>query len=1180
MNAKSSSAPPLDPVEEAIFNAASELADPPARGAFLDRACAQDAALRSRLEALLRAEQQAARFFAADPLQLARRPESKADDASAASVELPALLAQPQSEGPGGQVGRYKLLQKIGEGGMGVVYMAEQQEPVRRRVALKIIKLGMDTRSVVARFEAERQALALMDHPNIARILDGGATETGRPYFVMELVQGVAITEYCDRNRLPLPARIQLFVKVCEAVQSAHQKGIIHRDLKPSNVMVTLHDGVPVPKVIDFGVAKATNQELTAKTLFTHHATLIGTPAYMSPEQAEMSGLDVDTRSDLYSLGVLLYELLTGSTPFPEERLRSVGYGEMQRIIAQEEPLRPSTKLGQTLRLGVPPSGGPGPAKAGTPNRDAARIHQIKSLIATLRGDLDWIVMKCLEKDRTRRYETANGLAADLKRHLNDEPVVACPPSTVYRLQKAFRRHRLAWTAAGAVALALVLGIGVSVRQTFEAQKALQNSVKARQGEQQQRLVAESARAAAETQRQRAEQAQAGAEAAAAAARAMAIKSRRSQYAADMLACDTAIKAGNYGRARALLREYLPREGLEELRGFEWRHWWKLTAGEQLRSFPYSGEILSLAWSRDGRLIATGNADHTVKLLDPDTGEAVTTLRGHSGRVVSVAFAADGNGLATAADDGRIHFWDVRDGRLVFSLTNRSPRVACAPGRPLLAIGTGGDDWGQRGEGIQLVDTGSGQTLKVLPLAGDRAAFSPDGTMLATANGTGRRAVILWDVDSGRELRALENVPQALGLAFSPDGSLLAIGTREGEIKLWNLRDFSHTTLRQPTRDFARSVAFSPDGARLAVALQTHEVEIWDVRERQRVESLHGHAAQVWSVAFSPDGTRLASGSEDGTVKLWDPLRHPPGPLLPEVTLNHYFWLGHPRFSPDSRSVAVGTPDRNVQIRDAKADTWPVQRVLTNAGHPVAFSAAGTRLLTMNGPSFQEWDLASGVRRATRPAGTNAAWEYSAITADGSQVALAAGDLVQILDTRNGRLVDRFASPVSARSLEYSPDGKLLAICGAHGPTALWDIAARQVARTLAGHRTTVSSLRFSPDQKLIATASWDGTARLWDAATGQELAVLTGHKAALLGCAFSPDGRTLVTGSDDHAVRFWNVATFREVAALHFHVAMFYLAFSPDGETLVVSSAHADWHLLRAPSLAEIDAAEAAAAP
>jgi serine/threonine protein kinase len=314
----------VNAIEEALFHAASDLEDADVRAAFLDRACGSDSALRARMEVLLEADSRGRKFMADDPLGLIpqAKPAPARADTSAAD------------EASGAVVGRYKLLQKIGEGGMGVVYMAEQEEPVRRRVALKIIKLGMDTKLVVARFEAERQALALMDHPNIARVLDGGATETGRPYFVMELVQGVPITEFCDKNHLSTEQRLKLFVPVCQAIQSAHQKGIIHRDLKPTNILVTLNpDGTGFPKVIDFGVAKATSQKLTEKTLFTAYGMIVGTPAYMSPEQAEMSHLDVDTRADVYSLGALLYELLTGTPPFPEQRLRSAGYNEMQRII-------------------------------------------------------------------------------------------------------------------------------------------------------------------------------------------------------------------------------------------------------------------------------------------------------------------------------------------------------------------------------------------------------------------------------------------------------------------------------------------------------------------------------------------------------------------------------------------------------------------------------------------------------------------------------------------------------------------------------------------------------------------------------------------------------------------------------------------------------------------------------
>ncbi|HEV7924512.1 MAG TPA: tetratricopeptide repeat protein [Verrucomicrobiae bacterium] len=368
-------------------------------------------------------------------------------------------LSLPPSEKSGDMIGRYKLLQEIGTGGFGIVYMAEQEEPVRRRVALKIIKLGMDTKEVIARFEAERQALALMDHPHIAKVLDAGATSSGRPYFVMELVKGERVTDYCDKHNLTTQQRLDLFVQICHAIQHAHQKGIIHRDIKPSNVLVALQDGVPVPKVIDFGIAKATEQRLTDKTFFTAIGEFVGTPAYTSPEQAEVTSLDIDTRSDIYSLGVLLYELLTGKTPFDPKDLLAKGIAEMRRAIREDEPRRPSTRL-TSMEAGELTT--------------TARRHQTDSpkLVHLVQGDLDWIVMKCLEKDRTRRYETAAGLAQDLQRHINSEPVLARPPSSAYRLQKMMRRHKTAFAAAAFMVVVLLAATGISVWQAVRATRA------------------------------------------------------------------------------------------------------------------------------------------------------------------------------------------------------------------------------------------------------------------------------------------------------------------------------------------------------------------------------------------------------------------------------------------------------------------------------------------------------------------------------------------------------------------------------------------------------------------------------------------------------------------------------------------------------------------------------------
>ena len=589
------------------------------RRELLDRHCGADEALRAEVERMLEASDRAGSFL----------------DRPAVAVGVSTIVPRPSEESAaavlpdatGSVIGPYKLLQRIGEGGMGTVYMAEQTQPVRRRVALKVIKPGMDSRQVIARFEAERQALAMMDHANIARVLDAGATESGRPYFVMELVHGMPITAYCDDNHLTPRQRLELFVPVCQAIQHAHQKGIIHRDIKPSNVMITLYDGKPVPKVIDFGVAKATEQKLTERTLFTQYGTLVGTLEYMSPEQAEMSALGVDTRSDIYSLGVLLYELLTGSTPLSHKRVKEAAFAEILRLIREEEPPRPSTRLTDS-----------GEALASI----SARRHMEPARLTKLvRGELDWIVMKTLEKDRNRRYETASGLAMDVQRYLADEPVQACPPSATYRFRKFARRNRRAVVTAAAVALAAVVavaGLATSTLRISRAQWATANALRA------------------ETQAKD--------------------DLRRDAYFHRIALAHRELSADDLRRTRDLLDE-CP----EDLREWEWHYLMRLCRQEPL-VVRDGAEVNSLAFSPDGERLASAGGDGDVKVRNSTTGQLIRTLgNAHGGYASSVAFHPDGMHLASVGADQRVKVWDLTTG-LSCSTARADPCMCSGPLMP------------------------------------------------------------------------------------------------------------------------------------------------------------------------------------------------------------------------------------------------------------------------------------------------------------------------------------------------------------------------------------------------------------------------------------------------------------------------------------------------------------------
>ncbi|MFM1941874.1 MAG: hypothetical protein RI897_856, partial [Verrucomicrobiota bacterium] len=1137
-------------LEREVFLRALDYPDAAERREVVERSCAGDAALLSAVESLLASHKDDG-FLETPLVSAVGKREFEAVHASGAVTEK-----------EGDWVGHYRLLQQIGEGAVGIVFMAEQQRPISRRVAIKVVKPGMDTKSVIARFESERQALALMDHPNIAKVFEAGSTPQGRPYFVMELVRGIRITDYCDRNQLSTRERLQLFIQVCQAIQHAHQKGVIHRDIKPSNVMVTSQDGQAVPKVIDFGIAKAFEHRLTDRTLFTRFESFVGTPAYISPEQAEMSSLDIDTRADIYSLGVVLYELLTGRTPFDAKELVTAGLDSMRRTIREREPKAPSTLVSTML------------AGERTVTAERRQVEDTR-LVHVLKGDLDWIVLKALEKDRTRRYETASGLAQDVQRYLENEPVMARPPSAVYRFRKFLRRNRLACASAGAVGVAVVAGMGLFAWQFVERTKAVHRLQQAEEEQGWPWYEAEQARQLAEIEAQSAQ---------------------RQAYNADVNLAQQALQANNLGRVESLLDRHRPGlvtlEGEAryggDLRGWEWRYLWDRSRSDALFTLcQEAGSVNRLSVSADGRWVAVGaerlvlwdlrarsevlqfpdadargpftfspterliafvarglaspagsGGDNShVALWDAESKRVFRELP-LSGRCLGLAFSADGKRLLVLGGREEIHLWDVATGELLSSV-HMAPEPFGGGLPPFLGSAAISDDLRRvalavGGGRLRVLDVATGRTMWEAAAADEMVtslAFSPDGRTLASAGGFVESSVRLWDVSGGKELGRMEgHRTYVRSLLFWPDGRTLASGSGDQTIHLWDMA-WVDVMLRRGESGAEEGVHTDSDQGTVPPAFV----------ERSPKATLRGHRLEVWSMALCPDGTTLASGGKDGVVNVWD--------VSQVEAQRHYRTLpvaaAQWGFSGSGEGLVV--LERGGRVSRWQGPDYASGQTLVDVGDikpmDASFSPDGRCMAALDPErgSLMIWDFTEGERLDVRVDD----WERPVRFLAPSNTLLTASDagrVFRVRDPLSGEVLRTWEHQESGgRFLPlFSGAGEWYLTLGQGGVGRLYSGFGGEEGLLLASEHVMQGGA-FSNDGRWLAVLNDAGGCEVWDVMEGRRAGTVQGFLQGLHSVCFSPDGERLAIGSNgNEAIKLWDVRTLQELVTLQGEGSMF----------------------------------------
>lgn len=1098
-----------------IFAAALRCVDVQERERLLDTECGADCELRAAIEELLRESAKIGDFLER-PVVVDPRVEPGVAESPSGRV----------GEAAGDQIGPYTLIAQIGEGGSGSVYLAEQSLPVHRRVALKILKLGMDTKSVIDRFEAERQTLAMMEHPNIARVIDAGATEEGRPYFVMEYVPGEPLTAYCDQNCLTVDERLAVFIKICRGVEHAHQKGIIHRDLKPTNILVSEQDGEAIPKIIDFGVAKAIDPLTGETSVLTIVETVIGTPAYMSPEQAERGNRDIDTRSDVYSLGVILYELLTSYTPLSSagEAKRSVH--EALQAVRELEPFRPSVAISRAP-----------PERRG--KLVSCRSTTMERLGASCRGDLDWTVLKCLERERSRRFGSASELGRDLELFLAGAPVTARPPSVTYRLRKLVRRHVGLVVSCVLLLLTLIAAAVTSVAFGLRATDAEQEMREARD-------VQSVLREEAELDREKAVRS--------------AEDARLHQYVAHINLAHHALLDGHIAKALYLLEKYAsPQSDETDLRGFEWWYLMEQCLGDEHRSLPFQeAPVEALAFSPSAEVLAVA----TRQVTQLWSVEGLRLLHEFAEGGWSVAFLSKGELLAIAGREG-VAVYDTKSHGLVWELREREGTIAVSRDGRSLATST----W----SGVSVWDTMTWNQKRHLLGARGAVSFSPDGTRLVTG---GREGMAIWELAEESEPVLLEGSPRSghrrlpgePSPLFTPDGRFVVVAqnrtpTQTGYVmSLWDantgMEDSSFPIKAQQSlhSGVISASGFDEAGRILATSSWDHSVRLWSFAEGMLDRSLFGHRGEVWSVAVTPEGDLVASGSKDGAVKIW--------PVVSEdandTILGAWRHLG---FSSDGDALlalngdgaltefnlATGEPLRSVGTREESAPPWGRPAIATNQNFTVWAEGLVDGTVRINDrESGTKYSLGGGGRRVE------------------SLQLSPRGDTLIVKRFRDGLSwwdLNQTSEPIArieASQAVFSADGAVMVTLAREGEMVVWDTATREVKLRLKGAGASFGSrIALSPDGETIARThgfeDFENIISLWRVGSGGRVGTLSGHKQGIWSLAFSHDGRTLASSGSGGIIRLWNVAARSELLTIREHGSVVTdLAFSPNGRYLI----------------------------